>query len=295
MPEPAAQAPQRTRQSPFSGVQHPGAGHGSKGKGVEGGEQNRAADGQGNRLIQPSHGAWDQQHRHEHGGQHQRGGHNRSGEFGHGVFRRSFWGIPPFDPTGDVFAHHDRVIDDDAGGHHHPKQNQAVEVGAAQLHEHQAAHQCHRHGKTRDQGQAPASQEQHQHHQHQQHGITQGGDGAIEVGLHVVRHIHDHRCLDTRREAGLQSLQFSFDSSTHLQGIGPIPLIEPHGHGALPVEIHGLASVAALSQLDATHILESKQSAVVEAAQDQILEILLGEQPSLGIHRQADQLTVWCR
>ena len=37
-------------------------------------------------------------------GQHKGGGHNRSSEFGHGVFCRSFWGIPPFNPAGDLFV-----------------------------------------------------------------------------------------------------------------------------------------------------------------------------------------------
>ena len=197
------------------------------------------------------------------------------------------------DPSGDVLTHHDGVVNNDAGGEHESEQDQAVQVGSAQPHQHQAAHQGHRYGNAGDHRQPPAPQEQHQHQQHQQHRIPQRGEGAIQVGLHVVGHIHNHRQLHARRKARRQLFELCLHRAAHRDGIGSIPLIQPHRHRALTVQVHGLTVVTALSQGHAPHILQPQQATVVEPTQHQIFEILLAAQATIRLHRQGDQLSRW--
>ena len=133
----------------------------------------------------------------------------------------------PLNPPSDVFTHHDRVIDHDPRGEHEAKQDQAVEVAAAQAHQRETSDQGDRHGDAGDHGQPPAPEHQHQHCQDQQDGITQCGDGALEVVLHGVGSVDNHRHLDTWGKASLEPFQLLLNALAHLQGIGTIALVEP--------------------------------------------------------------------
>ncbi len=292
---PSAQPANRTRQAPASRAEHPGTGHRRERESIDGGEQNRAADGQCDRLIKASDRPWNQQHRDEYRSQNKRCGQHRSRELGHGIFCGLLRGIATLDASGDVFTHHDRVIHHDPRGQHQAKQDQTVEIRATDPHQHQAADEGHRHRQAWNHGQPPTTEKQHQHQKHEHHGIAEGAKGSIEVGLHRVGHIHDQRQFDTRGETGLQTAQALLHGLTHSKSVGAIALIEAHGNRAFSLQVHRLAPVIALSQRHAAHIFEAQDAAVVQSAQNKVLKLGLAAEPTLRFNRQRDQLSFGSR
>ena len=94
------------------------------------------------------------------------------------------------DVARDVLDHHDRVVDDEAGGDRQRHQAQVVQAVAQQVHRAEGADQRDRHRQAGDQGRAQAAQEgeDHQHHQHhRQHQLDldvldRGADAGGAVG-----------------------------------------------------------------------------------------------------------------
>ena len=71
LPKPTAELADGPRKTAAPWAQHPGAGHRGEAERIQGGEQDRSADGQGDRLIEASDRSRNEQHREEHGCQHQ--------------------------------------------------------------------------------------------------------------------------------------------------------------------------------------------------------------------------------
>ena len=143
---------------PLLGVQDPTGGHRREADGIDRGHQDGGADADGDRCIEPAHAPFQSEHWQKHHQQHQGGGHDRTAQLGHGSAGRSEGGIASFEAPSDVFAHHNRVVDHQAGGQHHPEQAEGVDRGAAQVEQGDGAEQRDRHRQGADQGQTAVAQ-----------------------------------------------------------------------------------------------------------------------------------------
>jgi hypothetical protein len=87
------------------------------------------------------------------------------------AFERGFqWRIACFDIADDVFDHHDRVIDDEAGRDGQRHQRKIVEAESGQIHDAERPDERERKRHTRDHRRPEFSQEEEHHHHDERDG-----------------------------------------------------------------------------------------------------------------------------
>ena len=92
----------------------------------------------------------------------------------HGLDRRIPWTEPLLDVMLHCLDDDDRVIDHDANRKDETEQRQHVHRESEHREEHERPDQGNRHGDERDQGRAPALQEDEHHEDDENHGLDQG-------------------------------------------------------------------------------------------------------------------------
>ncbi len=186
-------------------IQQQGGQRRRQGDGVEHRQHHRERDRQRELLIEPACDAWEEGHRHEHGDQHDANHHDRAEHLAHGVDRRLprrflVLGHVPF----DVLDHHDRIVDDDAGGEHDAEQRQGVDREVEQLDERKRSDQRHRNGDRRDDRAAPVLEEQEHHDDHEADGFAEGFQHLDDRFADDADVVEGQAPLEARREARLE-------------------------------------------------------------------------------------------
>ena len=258
-----------------------------QGQGVEGRDHRGNGDGQGELLVELSGQATDEGRGHEYRAQHQGGGDDRAGHFAHGALGGFHRVQAQADVTFDVLHHHDGVVHHDADGQYQAEQRQRVEREAEQVHHREGADQRDRYRHQRDDRGAPGLQEQDHYQYHQHQGFEQGMhhclDGATDEDGRVIDDAEVHAFGEVLLELGHLGPHFV----GNLDGIGARTLEDRDRHRRLVVQQRA-QGVLARPQLDPGDVFQAGDLAVFAGANDDVLELFLGDQAALGVDRQLE-------
>ena len=173
----------------LAAFQQPAAHHRRQGQGDHQRDADRHRQSNGEFAQQPSRQAAHQQQRQEY--RHQRQAHRQNGkaDFPAPLQRRLQRLHARFEMAGNVFQHHDGVINHEAGSDSQRHQRQVVKAEAAQVHGGEGADQRNRNRHRRDQRRAPRAEEEEDHEDHQRHRdhqrlldfLQRGADGRRTV------------------------------------------------------------------------------------------------------------------
>ena len=108
--------------------------HGVQGKGDAQAHQHRASHGQGKGPEPLARDTWHERHRNEHRNDGKRGGCHRHADFGRALQRGRSAIRATLHVAHDVFAHHNRIVNQHADGQREPQQGHEIEGEAAQPH-----------------------------------------------------------------------------------------------------------------------------------------------------------------
>ena len=93
--------------------------------------------------------------------------------------------------TGNVFQHHNRIIDQHADAQRQPTEGHDVQGQAAEGHQGKGEENRHRNRAADDQGAAQIAQKQVHHQHRQQRAADHGGAGVTQRMAHIKRLIAD--------------------------------------------------------------------------------------------------------
>ncbi len=194
---------------------------GRQGQRVEGGDGDRERDRQRELLIEAAGRAREERHRHEHRDEHQRRGDDGAEHFAHRVGRRLLRALLEFLHVPlDVLYHHDRIVDDDAGGQDDRKQRQRVDREAEEVHERKRADQRYGHRQRRDDGRAPALKEE-EHHEHDEgNRLGERLEHFPDRFLHDGGRVEGDRIFQARRERLRQALELGEHAGVDVERVG---------------------------------------------------------------------------
>jgi hypothetical protein len=144
---------------------------------------------------QPPDDAAHQQQRNQHRDQRNADRHDGEGDFARAFQRGGERFLALFDVAGDVFEHHDGVVDDEADRDRQRHQRQIVEAVAHDPHQRAGTEQRQRHRDARDDRRPQAAQEDEDHHHHER-------DGQPKRELHILDGSADRLRAITQGENG---------------------------------------------------------------------------------------------
>ena len=143
--------------------------------------RNQDRDGERDRELakQPADDVAHEQQRNQHSDE--RDGQRNDGESDllRALQRRGQRLLTGLDIAGDIFDHHDRVIDHEAGRDRQRHQRQVIDRKTGEVHHAKCSYQRQRHCHARNDGRRQAAQEQEDDHDHQ-------CDGQEKLELHIV-------------------------------------------------------------------------------------------------------------
>ena len=256
---------------------------GAQGECVEGRQQHRDGDGDGELLVKPSGNSGNERGRNEHRGEHQGNADHGSGDLFHGLEGGLFGRHPVFDVTLYGFHHDDGVIDHQADGEHQAEQREGVDGEAEQREEDEGADQRDGNGQQRNQCGAPALEEDVHHHDHQQDGDSQSLDNFADTladgARRVERDIVVHACREARFHLGHQLL----DAVGGVDGVRPRQLINRDDGTGVPIEPPGDGVILA-AEFDAGHVLHADGTAIGGFANHDLAELVGGCETPLRSH-----------
>jgi hypothetical protein len=153
--------------------------------------------------------------------------------------------------------HHDRVVDDEAGGDGERHQREIVEAEIEEIHGAQRADQRERHREAGDDRRRYVTQED-------EHDDDDEDDGETELELDVAhrgadgdRAVGDHGDVDPRRQGGLQLRQLLLDAVDDLDDVGArlaLHVEDDRRHGVAPGrELDVLGAVLHLGDVGEPH------------------------------------------
>ena len=108
--------------------------------------------------------------------------------------------------AGDVFQHHDGIVQHHADGHHQAAQGEDVERKSPQLHQPEVEDQRGGQGQEHHQHLPPASQEQIDHQEDQDCRFDGGVAHAVQGGGDVIRLVFHHAQLNAAGQGRLEFL-----------------------------------------------------------------------------------------
>ncbi len=191
------------------------------------------------------------------------------------------------DITLNVLHYHNGVIHHDPYRQHQPEQTEGVKRETQQVKHAERSHHRNRHGQQRNDRCTPGLQEQdyHQHHQHNRF------KQRLHHGTDRVTHEHGWivRCrpLHIVREAGGQFGHLVTHGVRQVDGVGPRCLEDTDADRVLVVQLRA-QGVATGTHLNARHVTQAHQRAVIGSFQDDIAELFFALQTPLGVDRQQE-------
>ncbi len=162
-----------------------------EGERAEGRERDRGGDGERELPVDRAGGAGEERDRDEHRDEHDRDRDHRARDLLHALPRRlERRELPLVHQPLDVLDHHDRVVDDEAGGEREAEQRERVDREAEQLHERERADERDGERERGDEHAPPAVEEEEDDEDHER-------DRLGERHHHLV-----HRRADRERGVG---------------------------------------------------------------------------------------------
>ena len=189
------------------------------GHGVDGRDDHRHRDGQGELAEELAGDAAEEGAGQQHRAEHQRHGEDRPGDLVHCLDRGFAHGQALVQPALDVLQHDDGVVHDEADGQHQPEERQVVQGEAHQAHDGEGPDQrdCHvDHGQ--EQG-FPVLQEQQDDDGNQDDGLAQRMEHLIHGFADERRGVVDDGVTQPLGEAGFQLPHLGLDAVGGVQGV----------------------------------------------------------------------------
>ena len=140
-------------------------------------------------LIQAAGDARNERGRHEDRREHERDADDRAGDFLHRAQRRVARRQAVLDVMLDRLDHDDRIIDDETDREHETEERERIDAKAEKRKEHERANERHGHGAERDQGRAPALQEEKDHNDHEHERLDERLDDLVDAGGDGARRV----------------------------------------------------------------------------------------------------------
>ena len=191
----------------LQGAQQARAHHGRGGEGNQHGNQHRRGQHYGKLAEQSPHNA-----AHEHDGREHRHQRKRNGNHGKAHFARAAQGCAQgffarFQPTHDVFQHHDGVVHHKACGNGEGHERKIVQAVAAEVHDAEGAQQGYGRGHGGDSRGPAVAQKKKGHQHHQGHGQKQAFFHLVQGGADGLGAIHAQLQIRAFGQPGAQLWQ----------------------------------------------------------------------------------------
>ncbi len=132
----------------------------------------------------------------------------------------------------DVFQHHDRIVDDEAGRDGERHQRQIVEAVAQEIHRPERADQRDRHGDGGDERRPAVAQEDEDHEDDQRHGDQQRALDIMQRGADRRRAVIGDGDVDVARDRRLELGQQRLDAVDGVDDVGAGLAEQDHQHRA---------------------------------------------------------------
>ncbi|MNF25982.1 hypothetical protein D3C84_66080 [compost metagenome] len=262
-----------------------------QGQGVEGRDHRGNRDGQGELFVELAGQAGNERRRNEYRTQHQRRGDDRAGYLAHGFFGRFNRGQSEFDVPLDVLHHHDGVVHHDTDRQYQAEQRQGVEREAKQMHHGKGTDQRYRHSDQRNDRGAPGLQEQDHHEYHEDQCFEEGVNHRLDGAAHEDRRVIDDAEVHAFGEALLQFGHFRPHFVGDFDGVGTRTLEDRDRHRRLVVQ-QGTQGVLTGTQFNSGDVFQASDLTVTACANDDVLELFLGNQAALSVDRQLEALGI---
>ena len=209
--------------------------------------------------------------------------HHRRGDLLHRREGRVLGREPLLDVAFDRLHHHDRVVDHQADGEHQPEQGQRVDGEAQERKENERPDQRHRYGEQRNQGGAPALQEEKDDQRDEQHGLEEGDEDLSDSLGHRRRGVQGDGVVEVGRKALLQLRHRRPDTVGDGDRVRAGRLEDAEDERRLSVVAPELV-VGQRAELDAGDVAEPHRRTVRVEPHGDVAELLGGEEPPLGAH-----------
>ena len=151
--------------------------------------------------------------------------------------------IPFSTITGDVFHHHNGIVDHEAGGDGQGHQGEIIDIEAGQVHDAEGAHQRQGHGDAGD-GRGPnAAQKGEDDQDYEEHGDDQGDFDIVDGSADGGGAVHADAEVNGRRNGGLQPRHDGHDAVHRVNNIGLRLAADDQQYGGLAVDGTGVAHI----------------------------------------------------
>ena len=210
-PEPAARLLARTEQQ--------GRQRRRQRQRVEGGDDDRHRNRDGELLIEPSLNPAHHANRNEDRGEDQRDADDRPGHLLHRFQGRVFWAHPFFDVVFHRLHHDDRIVDDEADREDEAEERQRVDRETEQREHREGANQRHRYGQHRDERRAPVLEEEKYDEDDEHQGFREGLHDVLDAFGHRQRGIERVGVVEIGREPGVEVVHHAPYALRHRQRV----------------------------------------------------------------------------
>ena len=193
-----------------------------------------------------------------------------------------------------VLDNDDGVIDDETDGEHHRKERQRIDGKVQEDECAECTDERDRHGEQRDNRCTPALQEYEDDEHDEQQCLDEGVNHLFDGRIDVVRAVKDRLHLEPGRERLLRlrkHLAYLGKGNHRIRIRGEL---DTETDGRVAVELRD-DIVLPLARLNACHILQADERAVLARGDDDVAELLRRRQASLHLARKLFFLSIFYR
>ncbi len=185
----------------------------------------------------------------------------------------------------------DGIVHDEPDRQYQAEQRQRVDGKAEHREEHEGPDEGNRHRQQRNQGRAPALQEDVDHEDHQDDGDQERLDDFLDAFRYGARRIQRDGVVDALWQATLLLREQVLDPFCRLNGIRTGQLIDGDQGARLAIQVAG-DGVVLRAHLDAGNVLDAHDAAIGRGAHDNICEFFGRGQPALRADRIGELLSL---
>src|SRR5258706_2373176 len=187
-------------------------------------------------------------------------------------------------PAVELLDDGDRVIDDDADRQHEAEERKVVEGEPDRLHEGAGSDEGDGYGQERDQGGAPALQEDQHDQDDQADGDEEGSDDVVEGLADEDRGVVGDGVFQSLGPCGgvAQLDHLGDDGVAGGDGVAAGKLENGDGDGGLAVEVGGDV-VVGCAQLDAADVADARDAAIGAGLDDDFSKLVGCGEAALGV------------
>ncbi len=256
---------------------------------IKGGDQHRDSDGDGELLIEAARDARNSGRGDEYRGKNESDRNHGSADLFHGfdggVARRH----PFVDVMLDRFDHDDGVVDDETDGQHQAEERKSVDGESEHWEQNEGADERDGHGQQRNQGGAPALQEDIDDQNDQQQRNAERDHNLVDTCRDSFGGIERNAVVNAFGEGGREFLHALADRGGGCNRIGARQLVNGQ-HAGWGVVIASGQVIDLSAQFHARHVTQVQDGAIGIGANDDIAELFGCDQPALRSDRIGELL-----